>query len=93
MVEVLGETAAASVSVETDQWVPLTVKWDTPNTGQALFPYFEDPGEGFVELKIDSDTGALLGFVILNLPQTDGKERSLDRVYTRPGIPLLDHEL
>lgn len=52
----------------TDAWIPLSLVWPIDSHASLLSIFVRDPRRGFVELKVHPDSGALVGFVIIDLP-------------------------
>ena len=93
MVRTVGVAASTGAVLETDRWVPLMLEWDCVISDAPLNLFIKAPTHGFVELKIDPDTGALIGFVIIDLPHEDGQGRTLHNIPTQPGTPIIDRDL
>ncbi|MDO5082437.1 MAG: hypothetical protein Q4D89_03410 [Arachnia propionica] len=92
-VRTVGVAASTGTVIETDRWVPLMMEWDCVISDAPLYLFIRDPADGFVELKIDPDTGALIGFVIIDLPQKDDRGRTLHGVPTKVGTPVVDRDM
>lgn len=93
MITTIGVAASTGTVLATDRWVPLMLEWDCIISDTPLYLFIKDPTHGFVELKIDRDTGALIGFVIIDLPHEDGQGRTLHAVPSKPGSPIIDRDL
>ena len=89
----VGVTASTGAVIETDWWVPLMLEWHCIISDAPLNLFIKDPMYGFVELKIDPDTGALIGFVIIDLPHEDAQGRTLHGVHSEAGAPIVDRDM
>ncbi|QPL06037.1 MULTISPECIES: hypothetical protein [Actinomyces] len=93
VVRTVGVAPSTGTLIETDRWVPLMMEWDSVISDAPLYLFIREPADGFVELKIDPDTGALIGFVIIDLPQEDGRGRTLHGVPAKAGTPVVDRDM
>lgn len=93
VVSVTGVVEASGASSETDPWIPLSVKWDVLRADGPLYLLLKDPVDGFVELKIDPESGALVGFVVIDLPRADEWRRSPGELPLRAGTAAVAREM
>ncbi|MGY4645844.1 hypothetical protein [Cellulomonas sp. URHB0016] len=89
MIKIVGTVSCQSAFSEPDPWIPLKVTWGDLAPAPRLYLFVSDPRQGYVELKIDPDSGALRGFVVINLPAMVDRELEPAIVRDRQ-IALLD---
>ena len=68
MVRVMGFAESTGVTVEVDPWIPLTLRWHEKLLADVLYLMVTGRDGGYVELNIDSRSGALVGLIIVDLP-------------------------
>lgn len=51
-----------------DPWVPLSVSWQVMLRGGPAYLYVTGQNGGYIELKVDPDTGALYALIVVDLP-------------------------
>ncbi|GIF69375.1 hypothetical protein Ais01nite_74100 [Asanoa ishikariensis] len=82
MFKVLNGVACPGATASADPWIPLTVSWAVSLRGGPLYLYVRGDDGGYVELKVDPDSGALYALVIVDLPQH--VDRSVKDAPTKP---------
>ena len=68
MFKVLGGAECPGATASADPWIPLTVSWQVSLLGGPLYLYVTGSDGGYVELKVDPNSGALYALVIVDLP-------------------------
>jgi hypothetical protein len=68
VITVVGEAPCSGVTVESDPYVPLTVTWQVPRSGQPLYLRVSGTAGGELEFKIDPVSGALLEAIVIDSP-------------------------
>jgi hypothetical protein len=89
VVKVVGSAKCSSVTVEADYWIPLKVTWNVERRTGVLYLFVSGEDGGYVELKADEHTGALLQFVVVEAPPVS-TEHSWVAELAEEGTPLLD---
>ncbi len=56
-----------------DPWISLIVKWGVENFGDLLHLLVRDPAQGYLELQVDPESGALVALILLNEPEEIGR--------------------
>jgi hypothetical protein len=78
------------VSVEGDAYVPLTVRWSTPLSGQPVHFRIDGDAGGHLDLHIDLLTHRLLSLVVIDLPPVSDRSYQLEVKSQRLGDPVVD---
>ena len=68
MFKVLGGVECPGATASADPWIPLIVSWQVSLLGGPLYLYVTGNDGGYVELKVDPNSGALYALVIVDLP-------------------------
>ena len=58
-----------------------------------LYLFLKDPTEGFIELKVHPENGALIQFTVIDLPRACHKERSVGQAPTQPGTATIARDM
>lgn len=93
MVRTVGASQSGGASVETDPWIPLSVTWASTLSDMPLYLFLKDPTEGFIELKVHPENGALIQFTVIDLPRACHKERSVGQAPTQPGTATIARDM
>jgi hypothetical protein len=93
MFKVLDGLECPRATTSADPWIPLAVSWQVSLRGGPLYLYISGHEGGYVELKVDPDSGALYALVIVDLPPVI--ERAVDEALIVPGSrsPVFDVDL
>jgi hypothetical protein len=93
MFKVLDGVGCPGASASADPWVPLSVLWQISLRGGPLYCYVTGDDGGYVELKIDPDSGALCALIVIDLPPL--VDRPIGEARIEPGSlsPVFDLEL
>lgn len=93
MFKVLAGAECPGATASADPWIPLTVSWQVSLRGGPLYLYVTGHEGGFVELKVDPDSGALHALVIVDLPPAIN--RSVDNALAEAGSrsPVFDLDM
>lgn len=68
MLKIEGLAPCAGSAVEVDPWVPLKVSWHGNRDSQPFYLLVTGAPDGYVELKVHPESGALLSLTIIDLP-------------------------
>ncbi|MEU7531753.1 hypothetical protein AB0A74_38880 [Saccharothrix sp. NPDC042600] len=68
MFKVLKSVECSVATASADPWIPLTVSWQLRLRGRPLYLCVTGDDGGYVELKVDPDSGALYALVLVDLP-------------------------
>lgn len=90
MLRVLGQIECLGATASADPWIPLTVTWQVGLRGGPLYLYVTGQEGGYVELKIDPDSGGLYALVIVDLPPQIERNVGHARVETGLNTPVFD---
>lgn len=93
MLKVLNSVKCSGATSSADPWIPLTVSWQVDLRGGPLYLFLTGRHGGFVELKVDPDSGALYALVIVDLPPV--VDRRVESAQVEPGslVPVFDLNL
>ncbi len=69
MIKIVSAVPCSPARATVDPWVPLTIEWNIPLNGGALYLFARDPDDGYVEFKLDPDSGALVGMTVIDSPR------------------------
>ncbi|NKY39062.1 hypothetical protein [Cellulomonas septica] len=69
MIATVGTAPCRTAVAAPDPWIPLDVVWGDDTPGARVYLYVTDPAGGFVELKVDPDSGELCELIVINLPR------------------------
>ncbi|MBW3084965.1 hypothetical protein KEM60_01156 [Austwickia sp. TVS 96-490-7B] len=94
-IRLLASAPSPAAKVAVDPWIPLSVVWDVEPDVSPLYLFVRDPDQGYVELKVHPESGALVGAVIIDLPRPDEHLRRLRGASTpqRSETAVLDLEI
>lgn len=67
MIQTTGTAPCQGSTAECDPWVPLRISWHD-NGRQPLYLMVTGTNGGYVEIKVDPETGALVGLTVIDLP-------------------------
>lgn len=90
---VLSSAESPPGAVASDHLIPLSIAWPVVLDDAPLYLFVSDPRGGYVELKVDADTGALVGLVVIDLPSMIEREIPSEEAESTPGVPVLDVSL
>lgn len=93
MIAVVGSIECAGSTVSADPWIPLKISWEIALEGQPLYLFVSGDSGGYVELKIDPNSGALYGLVLLESPPQTPRSISQAVKSTNHRVPLVDLDL
>ncbi|GAB3661202.1 hypothetical protein GCM10028833_41200 [Glycomyces tarimensis] len=93
MLRVLGKASCSGVEATGDRWVPLAVYWGVNLRDGPLYLFVTGREGGYIELKVDPNSGALYGLVIINLPPRSERAVEATGIEPESGVPVFDLEL
>lgn len=77
-IKVVSSVPSPPAVATVDPWIPLSVVWEIDPFVSPLYLFVHDPEQGYVELKIHPQSGALVGIVLIDLPRTADAEPATD---------------
>lgn len=91
-IRILGSVPSPPAAITVDPWIPLSIRWDIDPHVVPLYAYARDTEQGYVELKIHPESGALLGVVVIDLPRKVESLLALEGIPSigAPASPVLD---
>ena len=94
-IKVMSSVPSPPAVVTVDPYIPLSVVWGIDPSTSPLYLFVSDPEQGYVELKVHPGSGALVGFVVIDVPRRAGSEPATTAAPTvHPGeSPVLDLSL
>lgn len=94
-IRVVSTVPTPSAIATVDPWVPLSLVWEIDPSVVPLYLFVRDPVQGYVELKVHPESGALVGLVLIDLPREVAGQQCLESVERVSGstTPALDLEL
>ncbi|EHR62592.1 hypothetical protein [Saccharomonospora cyanea] len=93
MLRVLGRAPSGLARSEADPWIPLKVFWEVRRPGVSLDLHITGRSGGFVEMRVDSESGALHELVGITLPPVTRRTLQEAPVVEDMASPVLDREL
>jgi hypothetical protein len=93
VIRVVGAVAYDSVHVEADPWIPLKVSWQLTMRTGLLNLYVRGSDGGYVEIRVDSQTGALAELVVIDDPPECPVPCSPPAAPLETGVPTLDRAM
>ena len=93
MIRVIGHASCGATQVQADPWIPLTVNWQFEERSGLLNLYVRGANGGYVEMRVDECTGALLELVVIEAPPERVQHCSPSNISTISGTVVLDREM
>ena len=93
MIGVKSGPSSPTATAEIDPYIALTVNWSIGRRGDALNLFVQDPDQGYVELSVDSRTGELFHFVVIDEPRRVEPRADTSSVQVHQSSVVVDRRL
>lgn len=93
MIRVVDSAPCGPIQVTADPWIPLTVKWQLAARSGILNLYIRGTDGGYVEMRVDEGTGALVELVVIDAPPDSSSRCSVPSDSVTAGTVVLDREI
>jgi hypothetical protein len=93
VIKVVGSEPCESIHVEADPWIPLKVSWQLEVPTGLLNLYVRGVNGGYVEIRVDARTGAIVEVVVIEIPPDSSVRYSMPSDPSEVGVPTLDREI
>jgi hypothetical protein len=93
VIKVVGQASCDASNVEADPWIPLTVTWQVERESGLLSLYVRGTSGGYVEMRVDESSRALVELVVIESPPEAVSNCSVPDDLTVLGTVVLDRDI
>lgn len=93
MIKVVGHSPCAAAQIQADPWIPLMVNWQLEGRSGLLNLYIQGNDGGYVEMRVDERSGALVELVVIEAPPEAAQRFPVPEDSKNLGTVVLDREM
>jgi hypothetical protein len=93
LIKIVGQVSCDTSDVQADPWIPLTVTWQLERGSGLLNLYVRGTSGGYLEMRVDESTRALVELVVIESPPETVSHCSVPDGLTTLGTVVLDRDI
>lgn len=93
VIKIVGQASCDASDVQADPWIPLTVTWRLERGSGLLNLYVRGTNGGYLEMRVDESTRALVELVVIEAPPEMASHCSSARDLPALGTVVIDRDI